>query len=175
MNDVYLLLGSNLGDSEKYICDAKQWIEDELGPILKASSLYRTAAWGETNQADFINQVVVVSSALKPQDILRKIVVIETHLGRSRILKWGARTIDIDILFYGDQCVNEANLIIPHAYLHQRNFTLIPLLEIAPNFYHPVLHKTIKQLCEQVLDPLSVQKISLEAEKVQLTPCESAW
>lgn len=159
MNNVYLLLGSNLGDSEKYICDSKQYIEIEVGPILKASSMYKTAAWGETNQSDFINQVVLVSSELEPQEVLSKILAIETRLGRKRINKWGARTIDIDILFYADQCVNEENLIIPHPYLHQRNFTLIPLAEIAPDLYHPVLGKTIMELCKQVPDELPVQQI----------------
>ncbi len=172
MSDVYLLLGSNLGDREKYIADSKQCIENELGPILKESSMYRTAAWGNTNQPDFINQVVLVSSAWKPQEVLSRILGIETYLGRARINKWGARTIDIDILFYADQCIDEQNLIIPHPYLHQRNFTLIPLLEIAPDLYHPVLNKTITELCEHVLNDLSVQKIALQAQLVDVCVCE---
>ncbi|MFN8407036.1 MAG: 2-amino-4-hydroxy-6-hydroxymethyldihydropteridine diphosphokinase [Sphingobacteriaceae bacterium] len=162
MNNVYLLLGSNLGDSEFYIYQAKQCIESEVGMILQASSLYQTAAWGKINQPDFINQVVLVSSSWDPQQVLSKVLTIESQLDRKRTDKWGARTIDIDILFYNDDCVNDVNLVIPHPYLHQRSFTLIPLLEIAPNYMHPILAKTIGELYQEVSDDLVVQKL-LEA------------
>lgn len=159
MNNIYLLLGSNLGDSKQHLQNAIAHIAHEVGVILKISSVYKTAAWGNTQQPDFLNQVLLVSSPLSPQETLRKILTIETTLGRVRDIKWEARVIDIDILFYNDACINETNLIVPHPYLHQRNFTLIPLSEIAPDFYHPVLKKTVAALCEMYSDNLQVFKM----------------
>ena len=159
MNPIYLLLGSNLGNSAQYLQEARKSIESDLGPILKTSSIYQTAAWGKTDQPDFLNQVILISSNLNPKELLSKILAIETKLGRSRIDKWNARTMDIDILFYGEYCINESDLIVPHPYLHLRSFTLTPLLEIAPDFYHPVLNKTIAVLCENLSDNLFVDKI----------------
>lgn len=158
-NNIYLLLGSNLGVREVYIKQAKQLIENELGVIQSASSLYETAAWGETNQPDFINQVILVNSSYSPRQVLERILAIEKQLDRTRTRKWAARTIDIDILFYNNECLNESDLIIPHPYLHLRNFTLIPLAEIAPHFYHPILGKTMRLLCQEVSNHLSVKKL----------------
>jgi len=167
-NIVYLLLGSNLGDSEKYIEEAKKSINGTIGLIKQTSSLYKTAAWGNTNQPDFMNQVVVVSSTFSPQGVLKKIIEIEAQLDRIRIEKWAARTIDIDILFYNEQCIDEANLIIPHPYLHQRNFTLAPLMEIASDFIHPIFNKTIAELYETLSDGLSVQRIDFHLSQRNL-------
>ncbi|HYK76364.1 MAG TPA: 2-amino-4-hydroxy-6-hydroxymethyldihydropteridine diphosphokinase [Daejeonella sp.] len=155
----YLLLGSNLGDSQKYLEEAVKLLESNVGVVKEASSFYQTASWGKTDQPDFINQVICLQTAYKPQQLLEKILVIEQQLGRQRIEKWGSRTIDIDILFYGQQVIQEPNLIIPHPYLHQRRFTLMPLLEIAPDLLHPVLNKSIRELFETLDDKLSVKKI----------------
>lgn len=159
MNNIYLLLGSNLGNSRKHLHDAIKYIESELGIISKISAIYQTRAWGNTHQPDFLNQVVMVVSSLSPLEILSKILSIEALLGRTRTNKWEARIIDIDLLFYNNQCINETNLIVPHPYLHERSFTLIPLLEIAAEFCHPVLNKTIQQLCETLPDNLEVCKL----------------
>lgn len=159
MEEAYLLLGSNLGDSKKYLSDALMQITDLVGMPTGKSSLYQTASWGKTNQPDFINQVIRVQTNLAPQQLLTTILVIEKSLGRMRTERWGSRTIDIDLLFYGDQIIREENLIVPHPFLHERRFTLLPLLELNPDLIHPVLNQTIKQLYQQLNDNLSVLKL----------------
>ncbi|MDB5014012.1 MAG: folK [Daejeonella sp.] len=160
MQDVYLLLGSNLADSFSNIEEAKKCIEDRMGKVEVSSSLYKTAAWGNYNQPDFINQVIIIKSTYSPRQLLEKIVVIENVLGRMRLEKWGARTIDIDILFYGNDIIDEADLKIPHIELHKRRFTLMPLMEIAPDFIHPKLNKSIKELFQNLTDTLPVQQLN---------------
>ena len=160
MENAYLLLGSNLGDSKKYISDAVGFIRTEIGIVKKTSSLYQTASWGKTDQPDFINQVLEVETILNPEQLLKNILVIEKKLGRERLEKWGSRTIDIDLLFYGDQIIQGLNLTVPHPFLHERKFTLMPLVELDPDLVHPVFKATVKQLFESLDDHLSVFKIS---------------
>ena len=159
MKEVYLLLGSNLGDSKKKLSDALRIIEEKLGVIIRSSSLYQTAAWGKTDQPDFINQVVCLRTKLPPRQLLEQILVIENQLGRIRAEKWSSRTIDIDILFYGDLIVQEKDLIIPHPFLHLRKFTLMPLCEINPELYHPVLKAKATDLLNKLEDNLQVKKL----------------
>ena len=160
MEKAYLLLGSNLGDSKKYISDAVGFIRTEIGIVKKTSSLYQTASWGKTDQPDFINQVIEVETILNPEQLLKNILVIEKKLGRERLEKWGSRTIDIDLLFYGDQIIQGLNLTVPHPFLHERKFTLMPLVELDPDLVHPVFKITVKQLFDSLDDQLSVFKIS---------------
>ena len=160
MEKAYLLLGSNLGDSKKYISDAVGFIRTEIGIVKKTSSLYQTASWGKTDQPDFINQVIEVETILNPEQLLKNILVIEKKLGRERLEKWGSRTIDIDLLFYGDQIIQGLNLSVPHPFLHERKFTLMPLVELDPDLVHPVFKITVKQLFDSLDDHLSVFKIS---------------
>ncbi len=160
MKNIYLLLGGNIGDSKQYIGDAKKMIETTIGAIKEESSLYQTSSWGKTNQPDFINQVIHIETEYNPQQLLSRTIAIENALGRQRAEKWGSRTIDIDILFYDNKIINEKELIIPHPHLHERRFTLIPLLEIAPEFHHPVLNQTIINLCNNLDDKLRIKKIS---------------
>ena len=160
MEKAYLLLGSNLGDSKKYILDAVGFIRTEIGIVKKTSSLYQTASWGKTDQPDFINQVLEVETILNPEQLLKNILVIEKKLGRERLEKWGSRTIDIDLLFYGDQIIQGLNLTVPHPFLHERKFTLMPLVELDPDLVHPVFKITVKQLFDSLDDHLSVFKIS---------------
>ena len=160
MEKAYLLLGSNLGDSKKYISDAVGFIRTEIGIVKKTSSLYQTASWGKTDQPDFINQVLEVETILNPEQLLKNILVIEKKLGRERLEKWGSRTIDIDLLFYGDQIIQGLNLTVPHPFLHERKFTLMPLVELDPDLVHPVFKITVKQLFDSLDDQLSVFKIS---------------
>ena len=160
MYTTYLLLGSNLGDSRKYLADAILEIEDRLGKLQKKSSLYQTASWGRNDQPAFINQVIELKTDLNPAMLLTGILKIEQDLGRQRSQKWGSRTIDIDILLYEDQVINEADLVIPHPYLPVRRFSLIPLSEIAPDLIHPLSGKTIRELLNELSDDLYVKKLS---------------
>lgn len=159
MFHTYILLGSNLGDSKKYISDALVEIEKEIGIIQAKSSLYQTAAWGKNDQPDFINQVVHVITKLSPEALLQSILSIEIKLGRERIEKWGSRTIDIDILFIDNQVIKTENLVVPHPFLHLRKFTLLPLIEIIPEFIHPIFDKSVSQLLDELDDDLSVRKV----------------
>jgi 2-amino-4-hydroxy-6-hydroxymethyldihydropteridine diphosphokinase len=156
---VALLLGSNMGDSLACLKTAIHHIENRLSPIIMASSLYKTAAWGKVNQADFYNQVVAIKSSLTPEEILTITLDIEMQMGRERIEKWAERVIDIDILFYGNDIIDNPNLKVPHPYLHVRRFTLIPLQEILPQFVHPVFNKTIDTLLDNCSDIGKVEKL----------------
>ena len=129
--------------------------------MIKASSLYKTKAWGYENQPDFINQVLIFKSHLKPNELLKICLAIEKKLGRKRIegVNWQERGIDIDILFYEKEIIDSIDLKIPHPYLHQRNFVLFPLAEIIPDFIHPLLNKTIDELKKSCEDKLKVIKI----------------
>jgi len=159
MNDVYLLLGSNLGDRQNFLQTAIQCIENEIAPVVKASSVYETQSWGKTEAPDYLNQVILVKTNIPAQSILKKILDIELILGRRREEKWGSRTIDIDILFYSDYVINEPGLQIPHPELHKRRFTLEPLSEIAPDFVHTIYKKSVLELKNELSDGLIVKKL----------------
>lgn len=159
MKGVYLLLGSNLGDSQAILSMAVKHIENRIGAIIKTSSLYRTKAWGIENQPDFLNQVLEVDTLLDPESLLQCISDIERLLGRIRYQKWHSRIIDIDILYYGNEMIDLPQLIIPHPENQNRNFVLAPMAEIAPDFIHPKLGISQKQLLENSKDVLKVEII----------------
>ena len=159
MIDVFLLLGSNLGDRGEYLQKAINLIETELGAVVQKSSVYETEAWGKTDEPNYLNQVIQVNTALSARLVLEKVLLIETKMGRVREEKWGSRIIDIDILFYGQDIINEPGLIVPHPELHNRKFTLEPLNEIAPDLLHPVLKKSIFELKSKLKDNLIVKKL----------------
>jgi 2-amino-4-hydroxy-6-hydroxymethyldihydropteridine diphosphokinase len=159
MIDVFLLLGSNLGDRHLFLNQAIEYINNDIAPVLKISSIYETQSWGKTDAPDYLNQVIVLQTALSAREVLEKALHIEAILGRQREERWGSRTIDIDILFYGQAVVNEPGLQIPHPQLHNRRFTLEPLAEIAPSFVHPVLNKNILQIKSELKDNLIVKKL----------------
>lgn len=146
MAQTFLLLGANLGDRAATLRRATDLIAARLGPVVRQSGLYETAPWGITDQPAFLNQVLVVETTLEPEAVLEKTQAIEQALGRVRHEQWGARTIDIDILYYDSLILQTHRLTIPHPFLHQRRFTLVPLAEIAPDFVHPVLKKTTVEL-----------------------------
>jgi 2-amino-4-hydroxy-6-hydroxymethyldihydropteridine diphosphokinase len=156
MNNVYLLIGGNLDDRVKNLSNSIDWIEKEVGPILKKSSIYETAAWGVTEQPSFLNQVLFVSTKLSAEDVLKTILSIEEKMGRKRVEKMGPRTIDIDILFYNDEIISFPNLSVPHPHIANRRFVLEPLAEIAPALVHPVLQKKTIELLKDCPDTLEV-------------------
>lgn len=158
-HQLYVLLGSNLGDPARHLSDARQRIGLSIGKVCRKSSLYQTAAWGKTDQPDFINQVLLVETRLDARACMKKILGIEAEMGRVRTTQNAARIIDIDILFYDDLVIHEAQLQIPHPRIALRRFTLIPLVEMSPGFRHPVSGKTMQELLEACTDPLPVQKI----------------
>lgn len=162
MNDVFLLLGSNLGDRQAYLQHAMALIEAAISPVVKRSSVYETQSWGKTDAPNYLNQVIQLNTAFSPQAVLQKILHIENMIGRTREEKWGARIIDIDILFYGSDIIAEPGLSIPHPELQNRLFTLAPLSEIIPDFIHPVLKKSIFQLKSELKDNLIVKIYNFE-------------
>ncbi len=159
MVNVFLLLGSNLGNRELQLKQAITNIEKQIGTITKSSSVYQTAAWGKTDVPSYLNQVIQLETTLPASILLDKILNIELELGRVREEKWGSRIIDIDILFYGDMIINKQNLQIPHPELHNRRFTMEPLAEIAPDWIHPVFNKSILTIKNEIVDSLEVKKI----------------
>jgi 2-amino-4-hydroxy-6-hydroxymethyldihydropteridine diphosphokinase len=159
MNNTYLLLGSNMGNSIKQLSTAIEQIEKKIGALLLTSNLYATAAWGNTSQPDFLNQVIEVATQLDATETLKEILSIEKNMGRIRTVKNAPRTIDIDILFFNNEIINRSVLIVPHPEIQNRRFVLIPINEIAPQMIHPVLNKTIEQLLLQCPDQLAVKKI----------------
>jgi len=159
MIDVYLLLGSNLGDRELFLHMALRLIESDIAPVAKASAIYETQSWGKTDEPDYLNQVILVKTGLPAEEVLRRILAIEQEMGRKREEKWGSRTIDIDILLYGDAVINEPDLTVPHPQMHKRRFTLEPLGEIAPDFIHPVLNQKVNDLKNKLNDNLIVKKL----------------
>lgn len=156
LNKAWLLLGSNLGDRMAHLKAASAEITAHAGVISRQSHVYETEAWGDRDQPDYFNQVLEISTPLSPQELLHCIQRIEEKFGRERNVQWAARTLDIDILFYNDQIIREEGLTIPHPHLHERNFTLIPLLEIAPLKRHPVLQQTVEELYLASRDQLEV-------------------
>ena len=159
MNQTFLLTGSNEGDRRFHMQQAEANIEHICGRILLSSSLYETAPWGKRDQADFLNQVLLVQTFLQPRKLLEAILSVEESLGRVRSVKNAPRIIDIDILFYNHVITDEPGLVIPHPRISERRFVLEPLNEIASDFIHPLFQKTIHQLLLECTDELAVKKI----------------
>jgi 2-amino-4-hydroxy-6-hydroxymethyldihydropteridine diphosphokinase len=159
MINVFLLLGSNLGDRKLYLQQAIMHIAYDIASAQKISSVYETQSWGKTDEPEYLNMVIEIETELPAQIILEKILSIELIMGRKREEKWGSRLIDIDILYYGDSIIDEPGLHVPHPQLHNRRFTLEPLAEIAPNFVHPVLKKNNLWLKNDLKDDLIVKKL----------------
>jgi len=157
---IYLLLGSNIGDRRKMISDACEQIRELAGEIIKYSGIYETEAWGKTSQPPFLNQVVEILSELTPKQLLTTLQLIENNLGRVRREKWDERTIDIDVLYYGNLTLQDQYLSIPHPEIPSRRFTLVPLVEIAADFVNPLLLKNNAELLSECKDDLKVNYLS---------------
>jgi 2-amino-4-hydroxy-6-hydroxymethyldihydropteridine diphosphokinase len=160
MNKAYLLTGGNMGDRKNNLATAKEFISQQCGSIIAVSSLYETAAWGNTDQPAFLNQALEVDTTLNARQLIRRILKLEKIMGRIRKEKYGPRIIDIDILLFNHEKHNYPLLKLPHPEMQNRRFALLPLAEIAPYFIHPVLNKTIEQLLKDCPDKLEVKKYS---------------
>jgi 2-amino-4-hydroxy-6-hydroxymethyldihydropteridine diphosphokinase len=154
--EVVLSLGGNKGDREKLLFRAVEGLNDHF-QLLKVSKIYETSAWGGVAKGDFLNQIAVISTEKDPEEVLEIIQEIELDLGRTREEPWGDRTMDIDILFFGNQVIDTDQLKIPHPFIPNRKFVLVPLAELFPDNIHPILKKTSVQLLEDCEDTSEVR------------------
>ena len=139
--------GANLGEPVRQIRQAQDALQKSLGiKFLGASSLYRTQPVGSVEQPPFINAVFSLEPEIGPQELLSLLLEIEQKMGRVRKERWGPRVIDLDLLFFGGEIIKEPSLEVPHPRLHERRFVLAPLAEIAPDFVHPVIKKSVSEL-----------------------------
>lgn len=159
MNVAYLITGGNIGDRKKNLATAAHFIQTEIGNIERLSQIYETEPWGNTDQEPFYNQVLVVETALDAPGVMQKILLIEAKMGRVRTFRNAARIIDIDILFFNNDIVNEQNLTIPHPEIANRRFVLQPLNELAPGLVHPLYAQTIHELLRICTDPLKASPL----------------
>ncbi len=158
-DQLFILLGANLGDRANTFAQARHWLSQQVGAIVRQSGLYESASWGVADQPPYLNQVVQLTTTLSPEAVLDQTQAIERKLGRVRQEKWGSRLIDIDLLFYGDLVRQSDTLTLPHPWLHLRRFTLQPLADIAPDFQHPVLGQSVRNLlaeCPDLIEPVLV-------------------
>ncbi|HSA05607.1 MAG TPA: 2-amino-4-hydroxy-6-hydroxymethyldihydropteridine diphosphokinase [Candidatus Gastranaerophilales bacterium] len=159
MSKAYLCVGSNIGDRIGYLQQANCLLKDTQGiTVIDISSIYETEPVGYKDQEWFANAVLIIETDLSPKDLLKECMRIEKQLGRNRACesRWGPRTLDLDILFYDDVIISENCLQIPHPRLHERAYALVPLLELDPDFIHPILKKTALDLHNELEEPEEV-------------------
>ncbi|WP_108672107.1 2-amino-4-hydroxy-6-hydroxymethyldihydropteridine diphosphokinase [Peribacillus acanthi] len=155
----FLSLGTNIGERYQYLRDAVQLLgEDPSIDVLKISSIYETEPVGYTDQGNFLNIVVKIETRYSPEELLLRCQSIEQNLGRKREIRWGPRTIDLDILLYNQENIEADNLSIPHPRMHERAFVLIPLLETEPNIKLPTMDIPLTSLLENMPEKEGVQK-----------------
>lgn len=160
MKKVFLGIGTNLGERETNLKNAVARIIENIGPVLKSSSVYETEPWGFNSRDKFLNMVLLADTKLSPLGVLKAGHLIESLLGRTRsVAEYSSRVIDIDILLYEDFIINDVGLIIPHRLMHERKFVLVPLCEIEPEFIHPVLKKSLSALLDSCTDKNIVKKL----------------
>jgi len=162
MNNVYLLIGGNMGERMANLAAARNRINIDCGRITAISSIYETEAWGYKEQPAFLNQALAIETTLESEKLLEEILKIEIVLGRKREIPLGPRIIDIDIIYFNDEIINSSNLTIPHPSMADRKFVLMPLTEIAPAYIHPILLKTNEVLLKECGDSSVVYKKSSE-------------
>ncbi len=160
MNIAYLSLGSNEGNRQSWMEQAIDSLSVHAGNVFARSAFYETKAWGLTDQPDFLNMCIALETMLSPVDLLTVIQNTELQLGRTRTIKWGPRTLDVDILFFNNEIIQSEALIVPHPFVQDRRFVLMPLAEIASGLVHPIMKKTVAQLLDECPDGLEVKRIS---------------
>lgn len=139
MNKAFISIGSNIGERDQYLAEAIASLNNRADTTVeKVSSIYETAPVGYTNQANFLNVVILIETSLSAEDLLVACQKIEQELGRKRTIRWGPRTVDLDILLYNEKSIESERLIIPHPRMAERGFVLIPLLEIEPDIIDPI-------------------------------------
>ena len=146
----YVALGTNLGNLRENLDEALKRLAAQGLNITKVSTYIDTDPYGVTDQPRFLNAVCEVRTGLSAQALLKMLLATELEMGRVRLRHWGERIIDLDLIFYGDEVINEPNLVVPHPDMQNRDFVLRPLAEIAPGKMHPVLHKTIAELWQDL-------------------------
>jgi len=159
MNEVFILLGGNLGDKSKIFEETKKLIGERVGLVTKQSSVYVTEPWGFDSEL-FWNQAIIVETTLNPHEILKQTQAIEKSMGRAnKSIHYEARTMDIDLLFYNDLKLNTSDIVLPHPKIGERKFVLIPLNEIAPKKCHPISGLKVEEMLRLCFDPLKVERI----------------
>lgn len=158
MTGIYLLLGSNLGDRDQLLSQARELIQVRVGSVVKSSSLYNTTPWGSLEAGDFLNQVVKVDTHLNYYALLYRIISIEIAMGRQFQTHMQSRYLDIDILYYKNKVLESDLLTLPHPRIAQRRFVLVPMVEIAPHETHPNTGFSQIQMLEQCSDTSTVHK-----------------
>jgi dihydroneopterin aldolase/2-amino-4-hydroxy-6-hydroxymethyldihydropteridine diphosphokinase len=147
----YLSIGSNIGDKKENLKEAIDKIDSTQDLIVeKISSFIVTEPWGYENQEEFLNGALKIKTILSPKELMNKLLTIEEEMKRERIIKWGPRIIDLDIIFYDDLISEDEYVILPHPRMEEREFVLKPLCEIAPNKMHPVLNKRVFRMLEEI-------------------------
>ena len=147
-----------MGDRGKNLARAIELLNEYCGTVVVCSSIYETAAWGNTDQQDFLNEAVLLETSLSADQLMSSLLQVEEKMGRKRNEKFGPRSIDLDILLFEDEIHHTQHITIPHPELPNRRFALAPLAEIAENRVHPVLKKTIAELLNETSDKLPVKK-----------------
>lgn len=160
LHKVYILLGGNVGNRKSFLNKAIAQIKIQCGTVLKQSSIYETAAWGNTQQQAFLNQIIIIKTPLSPDELMQQLLQIENLLGRVRTERYAPRTIDLDILFYNGLIHLSKLVTVPHPAIAERRFVLVPLAEVSPRKQHPVYKKTVSSLLKDCTDGLSVKKIN---------------
>ena len=152
-NNIFLGLGSNIDDRVTYLKTATSLIGSCADiKIVQSSLIYETEPWGIRNQKSFLNQVLKTECSLSAPDLLTFVKEVEIKTGRTERAKWHEREIDIDVLFYDNEIISTEKYKLPHGEIQNRKFVMVPMCEIAPDFLHPVLNKSMKQLLEETKD-----------------------
>ena len=180
MKNVFVALGSNLGNRRRNLQSAVELLQKEKIKIKRVSQIYETEPVGFKPQPMFLNMVVLTETKHSPEILLKLLNKIEAYLGRKRlkrnknILKWTPRSIDLDILFYNNEIIKKKNLMIPHLRIAERRFVLVPMAEVAPRFYHPILKKNIKELLKESSDKSIVKPHGIFSRTFKVSSEESS-